>query len=138
MFLYILSVVFILYFIPISIISLTKRCLFETELSDKEIYKKVEEEIENLNLGEEKVVEIKVTDKICRSKCKKKSENKYLVKIADNSLGRSPGTIKHEIYHVHKGDCERHDIPLFSIRTLKYLFIEEPRANIYDIFSIHL
>lgn len=43
--------------------------------------------------------------------------------------------VKHELYHIHKGDCED---GLYGLRFLEYFFIEEPRANLYEAFDIRL
>jgi len=119
----------IVYPILLSFLSGAKRVLFEPKLTDKEIYKKVKEEKRKLGLNSQN---IKVEIYNGRSsECERESENQYVVRIADNFRGRRPATIKHEMYHVYRDKGEKDS-------TLKRLFIQEPRANLYDIFNICL
>ena len=64
-----------------------------------------------------------------------KSEDFYYI-ILDTDGSRNRGTIRHELYHIYRGDCDKG----VSIKTspFYYLFIAEPRAMIYEYFKIKI
>ncbi len=104
----------------------------------------LQREREKLNLDAEISVSIDDTiDTIAKTDCSQHLENKYAVKIRTKTL--SPVVIRHELYHITKEDCKYRRLVIpFSWRgweynlDFKYLFIEEPRADLYAVTGIRL
>ena len=55
-----------------------------------------------------------------------------------NGFGsRNRTTIRHELYHIYRGDCDR-PAGFRKEHPLRYLFVAEPRAMIYEYFGLRL
>lgn len=55
------------------------------------------------------------------------SEKKYKIRLSSPT---SLSTLKHELYHIADGHCDN------SFNRLKYFFIDEPQATIYEITGL--
>ncbi|MBI2003908.1 hypothetical protein HYS72_00385 [Candidatus Pacearchaeota archaeon] len=84
---------------------------------------------EKKKLGiENKDINVYFCDRIETSSARKINENSYEIKIANNQ--RTTGILDHELYHIADGHCDK------SYNTLKYFFIYEPQATIYELTGI--
>jgi len=45
---------------------------------------------------------------------------------------KTRSTVRHELYHIYRGDCEQ------ELNALRYIFIQEPRAKIYELTGLKL
>jgi hypothetical protein len=110
--------------------------------------KKTQEQLE-LVLGREKEkldlnnknIEIIFNDKIRNSNSKRLENGDYLINLSKNQ--RKTGVLRHEIYHIAKGHCDRRYKTqningFFDIgkRFFDYTFIMEPTATIYSLTGL--
>jgi hypothetical protein len=51
----------------------------------------------------------------------------------DDGFGCTRGSVKHELYHIKKGDCNRK-----KDKSLHYYLVAEPRATMYQVFGLKL
>ena len=58
--------------------------------------------------------------------------------IVLDSFGQDKSCLKHELYHIYRGDCEGAKYNKNLKSFIKYLFLEEPRAVLYESFGIKL
>ena len=67
----------------------------------------------------------------------RKAGDGYEILVGGFAAKRS--VIKHEMYHIHKKDMENNpNLDGHWLSELREVFIEQPRANLYDVFGIKL
>jgi len=96
-------------------------------------------EQEKKNLGiENKNIHAYFCDTIEDSLSKKINKNSYEILLSNNQ--RKLGILKHELYHIADGHCDENYKLLNEGRklenTLRYLFVNEPKALIYGATGI--
>ncbi len=74
-----------------------------------------------------------------------RSDNSYAIVLKSDSFFLTRKTLKHELYHIFKGDtkqpqsAEKENSFLVNMyRYMKYIFIQEPRAMTYANWNIKL
>jgi hypothetical protein len=92
---------------------------------------------------EDKIIEISFNDSIINSGSSKIKDNNYLISLARGQ--RNERLLKHEVYHVAKGHCDRHYLNVktnkiynLGIRFFDYTFVTEPAATIYSLTGLKL
>ena len=91
------------------------------------------EEKKNLNLNNN--IELKLKDYKDSFTLRSINNNLYIIGISDDDqrdekLFRK--TVKHELYHIFKGDCDKTEFTIFEV------FWNETRARLYEKYSIRL
>ena len=64
-----------------------------------------------------------------------KIDDKYVINISEDDQRNNKffrKAIKHELYHIHKGDCDK------KCGSLLEYFLQETRAKLYEHFSLKL
>ena len=93
--------------------------------SQNELDKIIEEESQKLKLKGVKGILQETT----KSFCCMKNETPIIVV---GGLGATRGAVKHELYHIFKGDLNK------KYSEVRYWLLEEPRACLYDSFGIKI
>jgi hypothetical protein len=95
--------------------------------------------IEKEKLGCDRNIEVKLLDPLdffFGGRAQAVNDDKYRITI---KRGSSLTTLRHELYHVCSGHLKSSSNPLtFPFYFLKYLFWEEPAAEIYSLTGLKL
>lgn len=103
---------------------------FSEQIKDlEELEFVIKEEAKKLGI-ENKTIKGSINDEHF-SFCVKYQNGSYEIILGSN--GKTKANVKHELYHIYRGDLEKNGFNL-----LKYFFKEEPRAVLYQIFGIKL
>ena len=81
-------------------------------------------------LGVDKSIVSTLHDELEACSGKREDDSLYVLHVGGFLAKRN--VVRHELYHIYKGDCDK------KYNLLRYLFIEEPRAILYDTFGIKL
>ncbi len=98
---------------------------------ESKIEKIIKREVKKLNLENKKIVFDIVDYRVFLVPAETKifADGSYLVELRKGLI--SEGNIKHELYHIYKGDKG-------GLLSLKFWLIEEPRAILYEAYDIKL
>ncbi len=100
----------------------------ENQVSLKKI---LEKERKQAGIKEDEIIHVTIS--------KNEKESSYSIKISEKeyeiflfNYGRNLGVLRHELYHIADGHCDK------PYNFLKYFFIQEPKATIYQITGLKL
>lgn len=111
--------------------SVFESTLFNKKIkSQEELEKIVKEESKKLKLDHIKINVI-YEPKKRRDNNIRKNGDEYELHIKNNFLS-TRASVRHEVYHIKKGDCNRKYDILYN------LFVEESRAQLYATFGIKI
>ena len=91
----------------------------------------LEKEKKQAGIKEDKIIYVTISKNEKEvSQAIKISEKEYEIFLFND--GRNLGTLRHELYHIADGHCDK------PYNSLKYFFIQEPKATIYQLTGIKL
>ncbi len=94
--------------------------------------KLIKDEMKKLNL-QNKNISWEFTEK-CGS-CTELKNGKYHINFGENAV---ENTVKHELYHIYRGDCDNHGEGVYNwirIKLILYPFLFEFRAKLYASYG---
>lgn len=114
-------------YIPLQYIS----NFFSEKINDeKHLEKMLIKESFKLDLNDKKITARFGATIFGTGECRKLTDNHYEIVLDEGS--RTKGILKHELYHIYRGDLKE------KTSFLKYLFLHEPRAILYQTLGIKL
>ena len=104
--------------------------------SSKELELVIQEEAEKLGIDFNRIRI--VNNRKCPEVSKR--EDHYELSIDIYSIFCTRRVIRHELYHIFRGDCEKFDNQsnLPNVLNPYYLFVAEPKATIYGLFGVKI
>jgi hypothetical protein len=106
--------------------------------SIKEIEQVINEEVDNLGLRDKKLNIILGNTQNGRCEAYKLGDNKYEIHL-NPPLGYTRFVIKHELYHIADGHCEKQYLNTFKDQigfALNLMYWYEPQAVIYSLTGL--